>query len=162
MVYIKRFTYPFTNVTYLLCCDDGENAFVMLALCSIKCFVTTQQVAPQITSLESIGQANPCTVQAMNAGQMYFPVETNSHQFIQCDAAGIARVLTCPGNLVWDQSRTTCMYPPQNGVVNPDLVMTGHGEILYVMLANLSEVAVSIVCGYCRMNVIKGENKRDV
>jgi len=147
MVYIKRCTYPFTNVTYLLFCEDGDNDLVMLALCSINCFITTQQVAPQITWLESIGRANPCTVQAMNAGQMYFPVDTNSQQFIQCDPAGIARVLTCPGNLVWDQSHIMCNYPLQNGVVNPEIVLTGHGEILYVMLANLSKLAVSL--GYC-------------
>ena len=67
------------------------------------------------TTNTGLGQ-NPCTVTNLNKGNLYFIVATDKTKFIECDLNGNANVLTCPSQLVWDQSRLSCVYNFQLGM----------------------------------------------
>lgn len=65
------------------------------------------QTTPATTNT---GMTNPCTVQNLQTGNIYFAISTDKTQFIECDLNGHANVLTCPAQLEWDQSRLSCVY----------------------------------------------------
>ena len=56
--------------------------------------------------------SSPCSPQNLAAGNFFFSVTGNNKQFIMCDQNGNAQILTCPGQLVWDQSRQSCVIQP--------------------------------------------------
>jgi len=53
---------------------------------------------------------NPCTVDNIAKGNLYFALAGSKVQFIECDQLGKMNVLDCPGGLVWEQSRLSCVY----------------------------------------------------
>lgn len=54
--------------------------------------------------------SNPCTAQAANSGNLFFP-HPDPTRFIQCDLVGDAYVMQCPAALVWSQSTSNCQSP---------------------------------------------------
>ncbi|XP_052780497.1 uncharacterized protein LOC128217399 [Mya arenaria] len=82
--------------------------------------ISPKAIVAQPTYIASLGIPSPCTAQNLQAGRIFFSVANSNKQFIQCDAAGIARVITCPDQLIWDQNRQSCVYTLQGGVANPE------------------------------------------
>ncbi|XP_045165186.1 period circadian protein-like [Mercenaria mercenaria] len=53
---------------------------------------------------------NPCTPDALAAGNIYFAVKGDDTKFIECDMLGHANVLPCSSGLVWNEGRLSCVY----------------------------------------------------
>ncbi|XP_069142451.1 uncharacterized protein [Argopecten irradians] len=51
---------------------------------------------------------NPCTVESLSAGQLFFSYAPDSSKFLQCDLWGDVYVNTCPTGLKWNDSAKTC------------------------------------------------------
>ncbi|XP_060076430.1 uncharacterized protein LOC132556055 [Ylistrum balloti] len=51
---------------------------------------------------------NPCTVESLSAGQLFFEYAADSNKFLQCDLWGDVYVNTCPTGLKWNDSAKTC------------------------------------------------------
>ncbi|WAR24947.1 hypothetical protein MAR_010651 [Mya arenaria] len=76
-------------------------------------------IVSQPTYIASLGIPSPCTAQSLQAGRIFFSVANSKNKFIQCDAAGNARVITFPDRLIWDQNKQSCVYTLQGGFANP-------------------------------------------
>ncbi|KAL5014526.1 hypothetical protein ScPMuIL_008796 [Solemya velum] len=63
---------------------------------------------PPASTQGPITGGNPCTQAQVTAGNLYFANPADRHQFIQCDLSGNMYIQTCPKNLFWDQSQTSC------------------------------------------------------
>ena len=72
--------------------------------------VTT--VAPVMVTTAAPGgmTTNPCTPENLGNGKNYFAIAGDNKNFIECDLNGDAHVLPCPPELVWDESRLSCVY----------------------------------------------------
>jgi len=90
------------------------------------------------------GSYNPCNSQP---GKFYFPSPTDRHQYYQCDASGTAFARTCPGNLVWDDSITTCNWP--SAVPLPPVTNSPPVTSPWVPDTTPSSVTSSPVFSYC-------------
>ncbi|XP_052780516.1 uncharacterized protein LOC128217414 [Mya arenaria] len=99
---------------YVVQCPNGELYDQATSSC-----ITPKAIVAQPTYIASLGIPSPCTAQSLQAGRIFFSVANSNKQFIQCDAAGNARVITCPDQLIWDQNRQSCVYTLQGGVANP-------------------------------------------
>ncbi|XP_021371020.1 uncharacterized protein LOC110461719 [Mizuhopecten yessoensis] len=51
---------------------------------------------------------NPCTVESLSAGQLFFSYANDSNKFLQCDLWGDVFVNICPTGLKWNDSAKTC------------------------------------------------------
>ncbi|WAR24945.1 hypothetical protein MAR_010649 [Mya arenaria] len=98
---------------YVVQCPAGELYDQATSSC-----VTPKAIVAQPTYIASLGIPSPCTAQSLQAGRIFFSVANSNKQFIQCDAAGNARVITCPDRLIWDQNKQSCVYTLQGGVAN--------------------------------------------
>ncbi|XP_052780524.1 uncharacterized protein LOC128217421 [Mya arenaria] len=99
---------------YVVQCPTGELYDQATSSC-----ITQKAIVAQPTYIASLGIPSPCTAQSLQAGRIFFSVANSNKQFIQCDAVGNARVITCPDQLIWDQNRQSCVYTLQGGVANP-------------------------------------------
>ncbi|XP_041378127.1 uncharacterized protein LOC121390392 [Gigantopelta aegis] len=75
---------------------------------------TSCQNASTATSAPVTNPLNPCTQQHINNGQIYWPFPTDKSKFIECNANGVANVLSCPSGLLWDQTKVSCVYPAKS------------------------------------------------
>lgn len=87
---------------------------------------------PLVNTLSNYGVNNPCTAQNIQAGRIFFSLTSDRTKFVQCDQSGVARILTCPAQMIWDQNRQSCIFPRQ-AVLNPGTVGTGTGTITGVL-----------------------------
>ncbi|KAH3881696.1 uncharacterized protein LOC127881248 isoform X2 [Dreissena polymorpha] len=97
---------------YIIQCPENLQYSVLTSTCrgtnpEPGTIVTNAPVTPGQTGI--VG-GNPCTAAALSAGHYYFAVAGNPRQFIECDMLGNPAVLPCPGGLVWDQGRLSCVY----------------------------------------------------
>ncbi|WAR24949.1 hypothetical protein MAR_010653 [Mya arenaria] len=107
---------------YVVQCPTGELYDQATSSC-----ISPKAIVAQPTYIASLGIPSPCTAQSLQAGRIFFSVANSNKQFIQCDAAGIARVITCPDQLIWDQNRQSCVYTLQGGVANPGYLLAVTG-----------------------------------
>jgi len=61
-------------------------------------------------------QTNPCTIGATSAGAIYFTFPGDQTKFYQCTGLGQLQVAQCPTNLIWSQSRVSCVLPAGTNV----------------------------------------------
>ncbi|WAR24964.1 hypothetical protein MAR_010668 [Mya arenaria] len=108
---------------YVVQCPTGELYDQATSSC-----ISPKAIVAQPTYIASLGIPSPCTAQSLQAGRIFFSVANSNKQFIQCDAAGIARVITCPDQLIWDQNRQSCVYTLQGGVANPGYLLAVTGS----------------------------------
>ncbi|RUS81564.1 hypothetical protein EGW08_010665 [Elysia chlorotica] len=64
---------------------------------------------PVVIATTAPAPANPCTAQAVGAGQVFFAFPGDNTKFYQCTAVGQVQTLQCPSNLIWDQARRSCV-----------------------------------------------------
>ena len=102
------------------------------------CIILFQNTGGQTTNT-GLGQ-NPCTVTNIGKGNLYFIVATDKTKFIECDLNGNANVLTCPSQLVWDQTRLSCVYNFQLGMAvttpNPNALTGKYFQLFENPLSN--------------------------
>ncbi|WAR24952.1 hypothetical protein MAR_010656 [Mya arenaria] len=118
---------------YVVQCPTGELYDQATSSC-----ISPKAIVAQPTYIASLGIPSPCTAQSLQAGRIFFSVANSNKQFIQCDAAGIARVITCPDQLIWDQNRQSCVYTLQGGVANPGylLAVTEQNDCVFAGFLN--------------------------
>lgn len=71
---------------------------------------TTSCQAPQPVTQAPVVVNTPCTAQALQQGQVYFPYPGDKTKFYECTGIGQVQVLQCPNGLVWDTTRVACVY----------------------------------------------------
>ncbi|KAL3871109.1 hypothetical protein ACJMK2_039128 [Sinanodonta woodiana] len=57
----------------------------------------------------------PCTMDNIRMNSFFFPYIGSRHQYIHCDAAGYAHLLSCSGNDFYDPVSHTCVDGPVSG-----------------------------------------------
>nr|AYK39577.1 peritrophin [Ruditapes philippinarum] len=72
---------------------------------------------------------NPCTPEALAAGNIYFAVKGDETKFIECDMLGHPNVLPCSSGLVWNESRLSCVYKFQGSGSGSTGTGTGTGTV---------------------------------
>ncbi|XP_052780491.1 uncharacterized protein LOC128217394 [Mya arenaria] len=119
------FPHPSDSAKFLQCGLYGRMYTVQCPALELYDQATSSCISPKAsltskpTYITSLGIPSPCTAQSLQAGRIFFSVSNSNKQFIQCDAAGNARVITCPNPMFWDQNRQSCVFSLQGGVVNP-------------------------------------------
>ncbi|WAR25487.1 hypothetical protein MAR_011191 [Mya arenaria] len=97
---------------YIVQCPTGE----VYNQATSSCF-TPQESEPQPIYIASLGIYSPCTAQNLQTGRIFFSVYNSNKQFIICDPDSNARVISCPGLLIWDQNKQSCVFMLEGGVV---------------------------------------------
>jgi len=69
---------------------------------------------PQAAVATTPAPSNPCTVQNINSGSIFFAYAPDNTKFQQCTAVGQVSIVQCPKNLVWDQNRVSCVLQRTN------------------------------------------------
>ena len=64
-----------------------------------------QVVNPVVTT------TNPCTADNIAKGIIFFAYPNDNTKFIECDAQGQPKVLSCPSRLVYSPTRQSCLLP---------------------------------------------------
>ncbi|KAK7094048.1 chondroitin proteoglycan-2-like [Littorina saxatilis] len=80
---------------------------------------TTSCQAQQVIVTQAPAVTTPCTAQALQRGQVYFPFPGDNTRFYECTGINQVQVLQCPSGLKWDSSRVACVYVAGTTAVNP-------------------------------------------
>ncbi|XP_069138969.1 peritrophin-1-like [Argopecten irradians] len=105
------FPHPGDTSKFLQCDRFGRMYIVQCPAGEIYNQATTSCITPVVVTTASVPVVNnQCTPQNIAKGDLYFAISGSPNQFIECDLNGNANILTCPSNLVWDQSRLSCVY----------------------------------------------------
>ncbi|KAL4225899.1 hypothetical protein ACF0H5_013887 [Mactra antiquata] len=101
---------------YIIQCPENLEYSSTTSTCRTPAAAAATTVAPASKTDAPSGNGgqqsgdNPCTPQALAAGNIYFAVSGDDTKFIECDMLGHANILPCPDGLVWDESRLSCVY----------------------------------------------------
>jgi len=90
-------------------CPAGEQYFQSTTSCHMPEVTTVAPVAVT-TVAPGVMTNNPCTPENLGNGKNYFSIAGDNKNFIECDLNGDAHVLPCPPELVWDETRLSCVY----------------------------------------------------
>ncbi|XP_076470817.1 uncharacterized protein LOC143300774 [Babylonia areolata] len=94
-------------------CDVLGRAYVVqcpTGLVYNQATTSCQAPLPVTQTPSVVVSTSPCTAQALQQGQVYFPYPGDSAKFYECTGVGQVQVLQCPQGLVWDGSRIACVY----------------------------------------------------
>lgn len=124
---LTYFPVPGDNTKFVQCDLYGGAYVVQCPVGQVYNQNTFSCRTPQTTVVNNPTGAALCTAQAVRSGQIYFTYTNDRTKFYECTAIGQVAIISCPGNLVWDQNRVSCVLPqgsqplqPQvNNLVNP-------------------------------------------
>ncbi|XP_061188684.1 uncharacterized protein LOC133196851 [Saccostrea echinata] len=98
---------------YVIQCPDGQR----YTKGSDSCGTAQVAVGGDRVSLDS-DLVNPCTPQSLINHQFFFSYPKDNTKYIHCDVWGHAWVSNCSSNMVWSQSKQTCI-PDVHTSTNP-------------------------------------------
>ncbi|XP_052249573.1 uncharacterized protein LOC127857193 [Dreissena polymorpha] len=131
------FPHP-TNSRKFLQCSDGGRMFIITcpsgefySSAATGCVPLNPVTAapatnPPITTARPTTASvfNPCTIDNLVAGNIFFPYPGDNRKFIECDKQGNPMQLTCPTRLVFSPDRKACVLAPTDSSVTVGPVNT--------------------------------------
>ncbi|ESP05036.1 hypothetical protein LOTGIDRAFT_230072 [Lottia gigantea] len=127
-----RFPYPGDNTKFYICqsskaiiasCPEGE---VFAPQCQL-CYGKNQPVITNCNASNINSKFDGyCTTENILAGKYYFTHPLDIHLYIQCDPWGNAYVMSCEGDLIWQETKLSC--EKRDTLINPCLHMDQQGN----------------------------------
>lgn len=96
------------GAAYVVQCPVGRVYDSATTTCRAPIRVTNPPINPAPVATAA-GPSNACTSQNIATGRLYYAFPGDNTRYYRCTGINQVAVVVCPANLVWDQSRVSCV-----------------------------------------------------